>query len=148
METAMALYQQYLEKGEEGIILKSTNATWQNKRSKFCLKMKAEVDVDLVVRKVVPGEAGTKYESCMGALLCESADGEVSVSVGSGFTDEQRKTITSENMIGKIVKVRANCLISNKLTDTKSLFLPRFLEVRDDKNFADTLDSITMAFKA
>jgi ATP-dependent DNA ligase len=148
IEDAMILYQQYLKDGEEGIIIKSMEASWQPNRSKFALKVKAEIDVDLVVCKVVPGEPGTKYENCLGALLCESSDLKLSVSVGSGFADEQRKTITSENSIGKIVKVRANCVISNKNTEIKSLFLPRFLEFRDDKIEADSLDTIIKAFKS
>jgi hypothetical protein len=41
--------------------------------------------------------------------------------------------------LGKIVAVKYNALIDDKKTGQKSLFLPVFVEIRDDKGVADTI---------
>jgi len=73
----------------------------------------------------------------LGAIVCESADGVIKVNVGSGFTDAQRKSYWAENIVDKIVAIKYNSRIKNKLGD-ESLFLPVFIELRDDKDVADT----------
>jgi ATP-dependent DNA ligase len=96
--------------------------------------MKGELECDL---KVVGYQMGTgKYENMLGAILCESADGVIKVDVGSGFKDAQRLDFTSNSIIGKIVAVKYNARIKNKQGE-ESLFLPIFIEVRDDKDTAD-----------
>ena len=46
-----------------------------------------------------------------------------------------------DQLIGKIVAVKYNMRIQNK-SGEESLFLPIFVEVREDKDVADTLDDI------
>jgi len=134
LEQTQEIFQKYLADGKEGIILKDPNSLWENKRSKGQVKFKAELDVDLVVTGLIEGSG--KYSGMLGALVCESDDSIIKVNVGSGFTDEQRKTITSD-VIGKIVAVKYNARIKNT-TGEESLFLPVFLEVREDKEIADS----------
>ena len=132
-ETAKALFEELLQRGEEGIILKDKAGIWENKRSKTQIKFKGELECDL---KIVGIEEGTgKYEGMLGAIQCESADGVIKVSVGSGFTDYQRKTLGTE-IIGKVAAVKYNMRIKNKAGE-ESLFLPIVLEVRFDKDEAD-----------
>jgi hypothetical protein len=57
--------------------------------------------------------------------------------VGSGFNDAQRKQYWKENLVDKIVAVKYNSRIKNKAGE-ESLFLPVFIELRDDKDVADT----------
>ena len=73
----------------------------------------------------------------LGAIVCESSDGVVKVKVGSGFSDEHRKTFWKENLLDKIVAIKYNSRIKNK-TGEQSLFLPIFVEIRDDKDVADS----------
>jgi hypothetical protein len=134
LEQTQEIFQNYLNDGKEGIILKDPNSLWENKRSKGQVKFKAELDCDLKVLSVISGTG--KYAGMLGALVCESDDSIIKVNVGSGFTDEQRKTITSD-VIGKIVAVKYNARIKNT-TGEESLFLPVFLEVREDKEIADS----------
>jgi hypothetical protein len=75
----------------------------------------------------------------LGAILCESADGVIKVSVGSGFNDGQRNQ--GDELVGKIVAVKYNARITNKEGD-QSLFLPIFIEVRNDKDTADNSKDI------
>ena len=89
--------------------------------------------------KVVAIQEGTgKYKGKIGALLCESGDGNVKVSVGSGLTDEQR-SLPESDYIGKIISVKYNTKIPNYDKSGETLFLPRFVEIRLDKDSADIL---------
>lgn len=137
-EEAKTLFEGLLADGQEGIILKDLNGIWENKRTKSQIKFKGELECDL---KIVGIEEGTgKYAGMLGAILCESSDGVVKVRVGSGFNDDQRKNLGKE-ILDKIVAVKYNMRIKNKLGE-ESLFLPIFVEIRDDKDQADSSDSI------
>jgi ATP-dependent DNA ligase len=141
LDEARAKFTEYFNNGYEGIILKDTTASWENKRSKSLIKFKGELECDL---KVIGWEEGTgKNVGKLGALVCESADGVIKVNVGSGFNDEDRNSIKATNVIGKIVAVKYNARIKNKSEGaTESLFLPIFLEIREDKTQADSTGSI------
>jgi hypothetical protein len=134
------LFQKYLSAGKEGIILKNVDSLWENKRVKHQIKFKAELNTDLLCVGWVEGTG--KYVGMMGALNLQSSDGIVTVDVGTGFTDLERKTITPENIIGKIIEIKYNERISDKRTLKESLFLPVFLNIREDKNVADTSSTI------
>ena len=47
LEEAQKICQQYLEAGEEGIILKDANAPWEAKRVKTQIEFKGELECDL-----------------------------------------------------------------------------------------------------
>jgi hypothetical protein len=134
---AQELYQQKLAEGEEGIILKDPEGHWEDKRVKHQVKMKAELEADLLVTGFTPGTG--KYEGKIGSLMVESADGQVKTSVGTGLSDEQRGWDFKTEFMGRIVAVKYNALISDKKTGDKSMFLPVFIEVREDKTIADTV---------
>ena len=138
LEEANEEFQRLLADGYEGIILKDPSGKWEDKRTKSQIKFKGELECDL---KIVGLQEGTgKYENMLGALLCESSDGIVKVSVGSGFNDAQRQSIGNAE-IGKIVSVKYNARITNKQGE-ESLFLPIFVEVRYDKDVADSSKDI------
>lgn len=134
-------FKQMLKRGEEGTLLKSKDHAWEDKRSYGLLKFKAIKDADL---KVVDWQEGTgKYAGKLGALICQSSDGKVEVSIGSGFSDAQREEFTREATIDKIVEVLYNERISDKSrTGVDSLFLPRFVELREDKTVANSSKEI------
>lgn len=135
-DDAHALFQEYFSKGEEGIILKDIYSPWEDKRAKHQIKFKGELECDLLC---VDWQEGTgKNKGRLGALVLESADGLIKVNVGSGFTDEQRDKYTKQNTFGKIVAVKYNARIQDKKTNEESLFLPVFLELREDKSVADS----------
>ena len=125
-----------LKCGEEGVILKNTSSPWEDKRSKHIVKMKSELEIDLLVVGYTKGNG--KYEDMLGSLICTTKDGDLEVSVGSGFSDLQREEI-KEDIIGTIVSVKYNEVIASKDKDKKSLFLPIFQEIRLDKIEADNV---------
>ena len=139
-DEAHELFQEYFNKGEEGIILKDINAPWEDKRVKHQVKFKGELECDLLCMDWQEGTG--KNVGKLGALVLTSADGVVKVNVGSGFTDEQRDKYTKENTVGKVVAVKYNAKIQDKKTGQTSLFLPVFLELREDKTDADISSSI------
>jgi len=139
IDQANDLFKSYYDKGEEGIILKDINQDWQDNRVKHQIKFKGELECDL---KVVGWEEGTgKYVGKLGALICESDDGIIKVKVGSGFNDEDREKIKEQDVLGKVVAIKYNSRIRSKSED-ESLFLPIFLEIREDKNQADSSGAI------
>jgi ATP-dependent DNA ligase len=97
--------------------------------------------------EIIAVEEGTgKYAGKLGAVVCatRSEDGKrLTVSVGSGFNDAHRDNLWSirDSLIGKIVAVKYNMRIKNKVGE-ESLFLPIFVEVRDDKDVADSIGDI------
>jgi ATP-dependent DNA ligase len=129
------IFNEYLSKGSEGVILKNSEGPWEDKRATHQVKMKAELDADLKVISWVEGSG--RLAGKMGSLICESEDGGLRVAVGSGFNDEQRESITPAEVIGKIITVKYNEKIKSKSKNENSLFLPIFVEFREDKDIAN-----------
>lgn len=140
-EEALEHFKEMLERGEEGTILKNIHSTWENKRSKNCVKFKVVIQTTMKVCDFLVGKE--KYANSLGSIVCESSDGMVRVNVGSGLSDEDRQLIwnNQSEYKEKFIEIESNGLI---LADdgTYSLFLPRFIEVREDKTEADSFDTI------
>jgi hypothetical protein len=135
IEEATSWFEHYYYQGLEGTILKNLASPWENKRVKHQVKFKGEETADLLV---VGFEEGTgKYEGMLGALVCETSDGVIKVSVGSGFNDEQKTNIKASDIVGKIIQVKYNTRIKNKKC-SDSLFLPIFQCIRLDKDVANS----------
>ena len=130
------IFNEALEAEEEGIIVKNGDSPWENKRSKYQVKMKAELEADLLVESTIEGSG--KYEGLVGSLSCTTKDGSLKVNVGSGLSDEDRKKDPAE-YIGKIISVKYNEKIKDKNSEHWSLFLPIFQELRLDKTVPDNL---------
>ena len=139
LANAQKLFETYHAAGQEGIILKTRDGIWEDKRAKHQIKFKGELECDLLC---VGWEEGTgKNKGKLGALVLTSSDGKINVSVGTGLTDQMRSTLTSKMVEGKIVTVKYNARINNKKGED-SLFLPVFLEIREDKTTADSSKKI------
>lgn len=146
-QEAMEHYRAALDRGLEGTVLKDGGAVWEDKTSKYQVKFKMEVSVELRVVGFKPGR--NKFEGMVGSLECESQDGKLSVNV-SGFPDDLRAEITAnfeKDWKGGVVSVISNSLMPER-NGVYSLFLPRFAERRLDKKKADTLEQIKAQFEA
>lgn len=129
-------------KGMEGTVIKSPKLKWKDGKVKDGLKLKNEFVVEM---KIAGFQEHNKKTGQIGAIFVESEDGVVKCKVGSGLTDAQRKKffLTQDEMIGKIVTIKGNDLVTNELKQGQySIFLPRFVEVREDKTVADTFEKI------
>jgi ATP-dependent DNA ligase len=98
-------------------------------------------DCDLEIIGWYPGEG--KREGFIGGFICTDASKTLEVKIGSGFTDKdlQELSVNPDTFIGKIAAVQYNEPITDKFGG-RSLFLPRFIEVRHDKNLADDLSKM------
>ena len=118
-----------IEAGYEGIMIKSVDAPYEAKRSHSWLKMKPFIEVSLTAVAVEEGTG--KNVGKMGAILFEGEDDGkfIRVSVGGGWTDQDRKEIwaTKDAIIGQVGEVRADAATLNQDSDNVySLRFPRF----------------------
>ena len=134
----MPIYEQIVANGGEGVIMKDPTHFYECKRSKSWIKFKEVQDCDLVVTGWYPGEG--KREGFIGGFTCMDSSGEYQVRVGSGFTEQDLIELSKNpnDIIGKIVAIQYNVPIEDK-NGNKSLFLPRFIEVRNDKTEPENL---------
>lgn len=148
LEQAYAFNQQQLAKGLEGSIIKTLTHKWKNGTSNECLKLKVEAEIDLFIYDVVEGKG--KAQGMCGALRLHSSCGKLEVDVGTGMSDKHRKQYWEEKdtLIGRVVAIKANDLLSKEGSETMSLFLPVLIEIRTDKTEADSLERIEQIFEA
>ena len=119
--------------GYEGVIVKNPNGIYKNKRSKDWLKWKPNLTIDL---EVIDFEKGTgKNSEKLGNIICFGYENEkpIKVSVGSGFSDEQRQEFwdNKEKLKNQIVEIMADSITKDKNDDEFfSLRFPRFIRFR------------------
>jgi DNA ligase-1 len=149
LDEAYKHYAEMLAKGKEGTIIKDPRAIWRDGTSKQQVKLKLEVDVDLRIKRRLPGTG--KNAATFGSIVCETACGQLEVAV-TGMSDAKRKEINDRwaEIEDKVATVRANSImVPAQPGELHSLFLPRFVEVpRLDKRHADTLEDVRAQFEA
>ena len=142
-DEAFIHFQQMLNRGEEGTILKNRDMVWEGKRSKNCVKFKIIIENTLKVVDMVEGTG--KYRGMLGCAICETSDGLLRVGVGSGFSDDERHALwdAKEDLLehGLFLEVKSNGLIATEEKEW-SLFLPRCSEIRLDKTEADDFPTV------
>lgn len=127
-------FTEVLAEGGEGLIIKNIDHVWENKRSKDLVKMKAEVENDFEVVGFNFGRG--KYEGMIGSYVMRSKCGTVEFNC-AGMSDAARAEDPMPN-IGKIAAVRYNMIMESKNGEPRRAFLPRLIEIREDKNEADS----------
>lgn len=53
-----------------------------------------------------------------------------------------------DELIGRIITVVSNNITTDRRTGAKSLFLPRFVELREDKHVADSFERVQEQLEA
>jgi len=123
-----------VEAGYEGVMIKDLDAPYICKRSTSWMKYKPTITVDL---EVIGLEEGTgRNKGRLGALVCNGVDDgkEITVNVGSGFSDEDRDSLWADRnlVFGRTVEILCDVITQNQ-DGTYSLRFPRFVRFRDDK---------------
>jgi len=138
MEETQEIYGLIVSMGGEGVILKPEDHVYECKRSRNWVKLKQIQDCDLEITGWFPGEG--KREGFIGGFICKDSSGTLEVRIGSGFTDKDLQELSQnpDSLIGKIAAIQYNEPITDKFGG-RSLFLPRFIEIRNDKNQADDM---------
>jgi len=120
--------------GFEGIMIKDVNAHYECKRNTFWMKWKPVITVDLEVIGVEEGTGRNKGR--LGALVCAGSDDgkDITVNVGSGFSDEDRDNLYRDRnlVVGRTVEILCDVITQNQ-DGSYSLRFPRFVRFRDDK---------------
>lgn len=137
----LQVYENIVKNGGEGVILKDPHHVYECKRSKSWVKYKQVQDCDLLILGWYPGEG--KREGLIGGLILSDQSRTLNVRVGAGFTDKDLEILSADpdSLIGQIAAIQYNVPISDK-NGNKSLFLPRFIEIRYDKSIADDFSGV------
>ena len=112
----------------EGIII-NLDTPYECKRSKNLIKVKKFYTYDLEVVNVEEGDG--KNKGALGALVVKYKNN--TVNVGSGFTDQERKTLweSRTDIIGRVIEVKFKEITTDKKTGLESLQFPVFCGLRE-----------------
>ena len=117
--------------GYEGVMIKDPDAPYECKRTHAWLKAKPFIEVTLEVKEIEEGTG--RNQGRLGAFVCKGVDDDrqITVNVGSGFTDANRDDFwnSRNSIIGNLVEVRADAVTKNQ-DGTYSLRFPRFKTFR------------------
>lgn len=161
-EEAEVKFEELKAAGKEGLIVKLDEGHWEQKRSKFWLKIKDKNYADLVVKALEEGDANGKYVGLMGAAVCDYVNSKgdtVEVKIGGGWSLKQRAeywaaftgepvkyTTTDKGVVTEHVAVPEECenpvgwLIEvsyHQETKDGSLRHPNFVRRRTDKDASE-----------
>lgn len=140
-EEAMALFQEQYEQGEEGIVLKSLNQIWQDGKPSGQVKIKAEKTCELRMMSFEEGNGA--YSGMCGSILCVSEDEMLAVNVKPRTPADAIEIWNNQDKYrNRILEVKFNEVIESDSKSLPSLYLPVFVEIRDDKAQADTYEYI------
>lgn len=140
-EEAFNVFENYVKEGFEGAIVKDMDSTWKdNDKPSYCIKLKRKEPCDLKVVGSYEAKEDSKYRGLLGGLHCESSCGRIKVDVGSGFSDEERKSMLDD--YPPVIEVEYDSITIDKRTKQESLFLPIYKRPRYDKVDADSYEDI------
>jgi len=133
-----------VSKGLEGSVVKNKDSVWKDGTSTDQVKIKLVFEVDLVVTDVLEGDKGKKYENMLGRITAKTSDGLLVTDVGGGFKDSEREAFYKDpsKIVGKIVTVKACDISKSDENEYFTLSNPRFIEIRKDKNEADSFERV------
>lgn len=140
IEEALAHFEEALNRGEEGTVLKAVSGEWKDGKPNWQIKIKLEMTIDL---KIVGFNYGTgKNSDLISSLNCESSDGLVKTRP-TGISEDDMKYITEnqDKLIGTIIECKCSGL-SRDNEGNYSLLHPVFKCFRSDKDTCDSLESI------
>ena len=102
-------FNEVVQKGGEGVVIRNPNTTYERKRSNTILKLKPFLDDECTVVGYTQGKG--KLEGFVGALRCKLKNGKI-IKIGSGLTLQQRK---SPPKIGDTITFKYYSLTKNHL---------------------------------
>ena len=129
-----ALHDNFVEQGYEGIMLRDVKKSYSFKRDNAILKFKKFKEDDFKIVDIFEGEG--KYSGMLGGFVVKGkVDGKtIKSSVGSGFSDAQRKEYwdtlfpAKTKVIGKLAEIKYQ-----GLTPDGSLRFPVFNHMKEDR---------------
>ena len=138
LEEVMQHFNEILERGGEGTVVKSKDGFWQDGKPVFQVKIKSEINLDL---RITGFNYGTgKNANLISSLNVESEDGLLKTSP-TGINEDDMDFITNNQnvLLNTIVEVKCSG-ISQDNKGKYSLLHPVFKMLRTDKSTANTLN--------
>lgn len=127
LDDVMRAYDQILDAGYEGIIVRHTMAPYEKKRSTFLMKFKPKQEDEYeILGTVEEYDKDGNPKDTLGALICESGDGNT-FNIGTGFTDSQRSQLW--DCRGILPGLRAKVQFQHLTSGKKVPRFPVFVEV-------------------
>lgn len=140
-QEAIQHFKEVLDKGLEGTILKSGVGLWKDGKPAWQVKMKLEINLDLIIVGFNYGTKGTKNENVISTLQTESSCGLLKTNPAG--MDEAMMEYVTENqfdLLHTIVEIRC-CGLSTDKEGNWSTLHPSVVKLRDDKDTYDSLKS-------
>lgn len=139
IEEVMQHFNEILERGGEGTVLKSKDGVWADTKPSYQIKIKTEMNLDLRIIGFNYGTKGTKNENVISSIDCESEDGLL-VTTAGGMDEDTMDYVTEnqENLMRTIMEIKCSGLSKDNKGNYSTLH-PRFCKFRDDKSVANTL---------
>lgn len=136
-DEAMSHFQEMLNQGQEGTILKAYDGTWKDGKPNWCVKLKKEINLDLVIKGFNYGTGKNKH--LISSIDVESSEGLLKTSP-TGINESMMKFITENQnkLLNTIVEVKCSGL-SQDSEGNYSVLHPVFKLLRDDKSVANSL---------
>lgn len=136
----MKSFSKVLSNKFEGLVVKTPNAEYVNKKNINQVKMKLEFDIDLEICGFEEGSG--RLVGTLGNLIVKSSCGKLENGT-SGFTDTIRKEIfeNKDKYLGKIVSCKCRGTSKNN-NGGLGLLYNTFVSIRDDKQVADSWEDI------
>lgn len=124
------LLERMVSEDKEGLMV-NLDTTYKCRRHNGILKVKRFYTMDLPIIGFAEGTG--KLNGTLGAIVVDFNG--VPVSVGSGFTDEERDTIwnSQDELLGVLAEVKYKEISQDKSTGNSSLQFPVFVSLRKDK---------------
>ena len=141
-EHAMNHFQDCLQRGLEGTIIKSSTGKWKDGKPAWQVKMKIEMNLDLKIIGFEYGTKGSKNEHVIATLNLESSCGKLKTNP-AGMNEKLMLYVTEnqQSLLGTIVEIRCCGLTPANGDGTVSTLHPSIEELRSDKDTCDSLES-------
>lgn len=141
MTEAFEHFQEVVEQGLEGTVIKAHDMKWKDGNSKQQLKVKLIIELDMRITGFTEGTG--KNADYFGAITFENDEGTIKGKVGvSSMTEKIRDYIheNREEFIGQVMEVHCNDITKSKANDFYALSHPRYERVRGVDKETDTLE--------
>jgi len=139
-QEALDHFNENLEKGLEGTILKEYKGEWANGKKNNQIKFKLEMNVDLIITGFNYGTG--KNAHLISSLNAKSTDGLL-ITKPTGIDEKMMAYITNnqDKLLGTVVECKCSGVSKNS-SGAYSLMHPVFEKLRSDKTTGDDLNAI------
>lgn len=141
LSEAQSIAKMWISEGKEGAVLKDFKTPFEDKTSKYQIKLKLEIEID--VRCVGFTAGNGKFANTFGAIEFETDDGCLTGQC-SGISDAIRAEIAAhkDKYLNNIMTIKGNDITRAKDSEIYGVMHPQFIGFRNDKSETDDIQRI------